>query len=72
MMMTVAMMQLGWLAAIAAANGVPSALELSFGLEAGGLLAYEVSVDGRPWLSSAPLRVFAEGAWQASVEPLRT
>lgn len=38
-------------------------LELSFGLDA-GRLSYEVAIGGETWLSSAPLRVFAEGSWQ--------
>lgn len=49
---------------VAAATITAPDLQAKFGLDTYQELAYEVFVDGRPWLSSSPLRIFAEGAWQ--------
>lgn len=52
---------------IAAAPAATPDLQVAFGRSGDASQAglhYEVFLDGSLWLSSAPLRVFAEGAWQ--------
>ena len=45
---------------VAAAATMPPALDVSFGDDA----AFSVSLAGRRWLESGPLRAFAAGTWQ--------